>query len=86
MSRAQRILDGLGGRANIVDVEPCITRLRVEVADQDLVDEPDLAQAGALGVVRSGRIIQVILGPDADEVAGELAGLRELPAAEGTAG
>ena len=55
MSTASDIVAGLGGQENITDLEPCITRLRVEVADQAKVDEEALRAAGAFGVVRSGR-------------------------------
>ncbi len=53
MSTASDIVAGLGGQENITDLEPCITRLRVEVADQTKVDEEALRAAGAFGVVRS---------------------------------
>ncbi len=76
MSKAQQILAALGGQANVVDLEPCITRLRVEVANPDLISETDLKATGAFGVVRSGRIVQVIVGPEADNLAAELDGLR----------
>ncbi|MFD2841062.1 glucose PTS transporter subunit EIIB [Populibacterium corticicola] len=72
MSKAQQILDALGGLSNVVELEPCITRLRVEVRDADSVNDADLKTAGAFGVVRSGRIIQVIVGPDADNLAAQL--------------
>ncbi|HUX72222.1 MAG TPA: PTS glucose/sucrose transporter subunit IIB [Cellulomonadaceae bacterium] len=76
MSKAEQILVALGGAANVVDLEPCITRLRVEVADPALVDEGALKETGAFGVVRSGRVVQVIVGPEADNLAAELDGLR----------
>jgi PTS system N-acetylglucosamine-specific IIB component len=76
MSKAQDILAGLGGPTNVVDVEPCITRLRVEVTDPRLVDDANLKAAGAFGVVRSGRVVQVVVGPEADDLAAEIAGLR----------
>jgi N-acetylglucosamine PTS system EIIB component len=76
MSKAEQILAALGGDANIVDLEPCITRLRVEVTDPLLVDEVALKATGAFGVVRSGRIVQVIVGPEADNLAAELESLR----------
>ena len=63
MSTASDIVAGLGGQENITDLEPCITRLRVEVADQAKVDEEALRAAGAFGVVRSGRVVQVVVGP-----------------------
>lgn len=76
MSKAEQILAALGGDTNIVDLEPCITRLRVEVTDPLLVDEAALKATGAFGVVRSGRIVQVIVGPEADNLAAELDSLR----------
>ena len=48
--------------------------LRVEVVDQEKVDEEALRAAGAFGVVRSGRVVQVVVGPAADDLAGEIAG------------
>ncbi|WP_291885468.1 PTS glucose/sucrose transporter subunit IIB [Cellulomonas sp.] len=76
MSKAEQILAALGGDTNVVDLEPCITRLRVEVTDAHLVDEAALKASGAFGVVRSGRIVQVIVGPEADNLAAELDTLR----------
>ena len=75
MSTAEKIVAGLGGRENISDLEPCITRLRVEVVDQEKVDEDALRAAGAFGGVRSGRVVQVVVGPTADNIAGEIAAL-----------
>ena len=75
MSTAEKIVAGLGGRENISDLEPCITRLRVEVVYKEKVDEDALRAAGAFGVVRSGRVVQVVVGPTADNIAGEIAAL-----------
>lgn len=76
MSKAEQILAALGGADNVVELEPCITRLRVQVGDADVVDDGALKDAGAFGVVRSGRIVQVIVGPEADDLAVELDKLR----------
>ncbi|CAM3605359.1 glucose PTS transporter subunit EIIB [Isoptericola cucumis] len=76
MSKAQQILDALGGDDNIVDLEPCITRLRVEVENPDQVDDKALTAAGAIAVVRSGAAIQVIVGPEADNIASDIEDLR----------
>ncbi|SED79567.1 glucose PTS transporter subunit EIIB [Ruania alba] len=76
MSKAEDILAALGGDSNVVDLEPCITRLRVEVTDPALVDEDNLRSNGAFGVVRSGRVVQVVVGPEADDLAAEIEGLR----------
>ncbi len=57
------ILEGLGGKDNIVDVTNCVTRLRVNVKDESLVkDDNFLKKSGALGVARNGKAIQVIIG------------------------
>jgi len=76
VSKAELILAALGGPANVIELEPCITRLRVQVADVGMVDDESLESAGAFGVVRSGRIVQVIVGPEADDLAAELDRLR----------
>lgn len=72
MDKAQQIIEGLGGAANIIEIEPCITRLRTEVADGGLVDEKALRAAGAHGVVKSGNVVQVIVGPEADTLASDI--------------
>jgi PTS system N-acetylglucosamine-specific IIB component len=75
-SKAAQILAGLGGSDNIVDIEACITRLRTEVADPSLVDEVVLKAAGVHGVLRSGSIVQVVVGPEADNLADDIEDLR----------
>ena len=75
MSKAADIVKGLGGRENITDLEPCITRLRVEVVDQEKVDEEALRATGAFDVVRSERVVQVVVGPTVDALAAEIAAL-----------
>ncbi len=76
MSKAEQILAALGGVGNVVELEPCITRLRVEVSDPERLDEEALRASGALGVVRSGHIIQVVVGPEADALAADIDNLR----------
>jgi PTS system N-acetylglucosamine-specific IIB component len=72
MSKADDILAGLGGAANIIEVEGCITRLRTEVKDPSLVDDAALKRTGAHGVVRSGQVVQVVVGPEADSLADDI--------------
>jgi PTS system N-acetylglucosamine-specific IIB component len=72
MTRAERILAAIGGAANMVELEACITRVRVELRDPGLVDERALGGAGTHGVLREGRVVQLVLGPDADRLAGQL--------------
>jgi PTS system N-acetylglucosamine-specific IIB component len=71
-SKAEQILAGLGGAGNIVEIEACITRLRTEVTDASLVDQAALKAAGAHGVVASGTVIQVVVGPEADNLAEDI--------------
>ena len=68
-SKAEQILAGLGGADNVVEIEACITRLRTEVKDGSLVDQAVLKAAGAHGVMASGTIVQVVVGPEADNLA-----------------
>jgi PTS system N-acetylglucosamine-specific IIB component len=76
MSKAREVVGFLGGDANIVDLEPCITRLRVQVRDPAQVDEAALKSIGAHGVVISGRVVQVVVGPEADQLAEDIATVR----------
>lgn len=72
MTKAEQIVAALGGADNIVEIEPCITRLRTEVQDGSLVDEAGLKAAGAHGVMRSGSVVQVVVGPEADTLASDI--------------
>lgn len=76
MSKAEQILAALGGDANVIDLEPCITRLRVEVEDPSLVDEAALKAAGAIAVMQAGSAVQVIVGTEADTLASDIEDLR----------
>lgn len=75
MGKAEDIVTGLGGAANIADIEPCATRLRTEVHDPAKVDQAALKAAGAYGVIASGRVVQVVVGPEADTLAGDISDL-----------
>ena len=71
--RAERYIALLGGADNLVTVEACITRLRLTLADRERIDERGLKAMGAKGVVRLGdNNLQVILGPQAEIIAGEI--------------
>lgn len=77
MDKAEAIVAALGGKGNIVEVEPCATRLRTEVKDAGAVDEPALKAAGAYGVLKMGTNIQVVVGTDADVIASDIEDLLE---------
>lgn len=60
---ATAFLAALGGKENIVDLENCATRLRMEIADTSKVDEAALKRAGAAGTMKpGGQSVQVIYG------------------------
>ena len=66
-SQAVNIINLLGGRANIVDVDACMTRLRVTVKEADKVGTEEQWKAeGAMGLVMKGQGVQAIYGPKAD--------------------
>jgi PTS system N-acetylglucosamine-specific IIB component len=75
VSKAEQIIAGLGGAENIVELEPCITRLRTEVRDGTKVNEAALKAAGAHGVMKVGNNVQVVVGPEADSLADDIEGL-----------
>ena len=66
------VLAALGGEENIVSVDACITRLRVEVKDKAKVDKAELKNLGAAGVMEVGNGIQAIFGAKADAYKNEI--------------
>ncbi|MDN8849066.1 PTS glucose/sucrose transporter subunit IIB, partial [Staphylococcus aureus] len=67
---ASQILDGLGGKENIVTLTNCATRLRMELHDNNVIDEAKIKGAGAVGVTKSGKHnTQVIIGTQVQQVA-----------------
>lgn len=72
------IYEGLGGDENIVSIDNCITRLRVEVRDINKVDQDKIKKAQILGIkVTGSRNIQVIVGPQVQFVADRIKKLRK---------
>ncbi|MEH0742942.1 PTS transporter subunit EIIBC [Vibrio cholerae] len=77
---AKQYLKALGGHANLTNIDACITRLRLTIKDTSIVDEKVLKNLGAMGVVKLGaNNLQVILGPLAEIIAGEM---KNIPADE----
>ena len=58
----ENIINGLGGKENINTVENCITRLRVNVKDESLINEDTINLTPNSGIVRKGKNIQIIFG------------------------
>ena len=69
MAIEQALIDALGGHLNILEVEPCTMRIRIQVKSQRDVDEAALRVEGVLAVVRSGNVVQIVCGAQSDEVA-----------------
>ena len=66
------IAQGLGGAANIKDVDCCATRLRVTVHDGSKVDQNVLKSSGAAGVILKGQGVQVVYGPQVNIIKANL--------------
>lgn len=70
---AEQIIKGLGGKENIVTIDNCITRLRLEVKDTSKVDKIILKEAGAVDTVILDRSsVQIIIGPKVQYIAEEM--------------
>ena len=78
VEKAPEVLEALGGEENIVSVDACITRLRVEVKDKSKVDKPKLKALGAAGVVEVGNGIQAIFGAKADAYKNEINNILDI--------
>ena len=73
------ILKGLGGKANLSDVDCCATRLRVTVIDPEKVSDALLKQSGASGVIHKGNGVQVVYGPQVAVIKSNLVDFMESP-------
>lgn len=70
---AQTILEGLGGEDNVDSLDYCITRLRLEIKDDSLVNERLIKSTGVSGIIRPSKgTIQVVVGPQVQFVADEM--------------
>ncbi|MEO2078554.1 MAG: N-acetylglucosamine-specific PTS transporter subunit IIBC [Bacillus sp. (in: firmicutes)] len=75
---AAQIYEGLGGDANVVSVDNCVTRLRLEVKDMDAVDQKKIKATGVPGINIVGKqSIQVIVGTNVQFVADEIMKIRK---------
>jgi PTS system N-acetylglucosamine-specific IIC component len=65
-SKAEQVIAAFGGRENLVNIDACITRLRMEIADKSKVDQARLKRLGAAGVIEVGNSVQAVFGTDAE--------------------
>lgn len=71
--RARGFIGALGGAANLKSVDACTTRLRLQVASNDAVDEAALKALGSRGMIKpAAGSVQVVLGPEAELIADEI--------------
>jgi PTS system N-acetylglucosamine-specific IIC component len=71
-SNAEQIIAAFGGRENLVNVDACITRLRMEVADTGKVDQARLKSLGAAGVIEVGNNVQAVFGTQAEALKNDI--------------
>ncbi len=84
--RTEQLIEAFGGRENLLHVDACITRLRIEVADRGEVDKARLKALGAAGVIEVGNNVQAIFGTQADVLKSDInAALAHGPAEPATA-
>ena len=79
-TQAEQLIAAFGGRDNLVNVDACITRLRMEVADKQLVDKARLKALGAAGVIEVGNNVQAIFGTQAESLKSDINDALEGPA------
>ncbi|MFQ9511898.1 MAG: PTS transporter subunit EIIC, partial [Lachnospiraceae bacterium] len=69
---ARIILEGIGGAENVMSIDNCITRLRLEIKDYTKINEKKIKSAGVAGVIRPGKnSVQIIIGTKVQFVADE---------------
>jgi N-acetylglucosamine PTS system EIICBA or EIICB component len=71
-TKAEQLIAAFGGRENLVSVDACITRLRMEVADTSKVDHARLKALGAAGVIEVGSSVQAVFGTQAEALKNDI--------------
>ena len=71
-SKAEQLIAAFGGRENLVNVDACITRLRMDVADPSKVDHARLKSLGAAGVIEVGSSVQAVFGTQAEALKNDI--------------
>ena len=70
--RAKMIIDALGEKNNLITIDSCATRLRVELIDADVIDICSLKETGALEVLKDKNKVQIIYGPSVNIIKNEI--------------
>ena len=74
VAKAEQLIAAFGGRSNLLNVDACITRLRMEVGDKAQVDQARLKALGAAGVIEVGNNVQAIFGTQAEALKNDILG------------
>lgn len=75
---AKKILENVGGKENVLDVECCVTRLRLELIDASIINEENIRKTGAKGIMKfSDSEIQIIIGSNVNKITKEMKELLE---------
>jgi len=71
--KAEQVLASIGGKENIIQVEACITRLRLHVKNENLIQEKALKDLGAAGIIRLGKgQVQIVFGTQSELLRDEI--------------
>ena len=71
-TKTEQLIAAFGGRDNLVNVDACITRLRMEVADKSKVDQARLKALGAAGVIEVGNSVQAVFGTQSEALKNDI--------------
>lgn len=71
-TKAEQLIEAFGGRDNLVNVDACITRLRMDVADKSKVDQARLKALGAAGVIEVGNSVQAVFGTQSEALKNDI--------------
>ena len=69
---SKKIIEGLGGPKNILDLSACATRLRIKVSYENKINKNILEQTGCSGVIQKGNGIQIVFGPQVSNIKNNL--------------
>lgn len=72
MSRAEMMIEAVGGKENIEAIDACVTRLRLTVSNSRIVNRNKLKDLGAAGIFEAADSFQIILGTEAEQIMGNM--------------
>ena len=70
-----KLVENLGGKDNLAEISNCATRLRLVVKDAEKINDDELKKLGAMGIIKKGNAIQIIVGTQAEHIANDMKNL-----------